>query len=188
MQHMSTMMNETTVYLSNLQQEVAHMESRISLKNLTSSDLSYFYVWASDSEVSKTMTWDAYTSQEDASNFLVQIVENHPWFKAICLDGIPVGSITLTQGKGVASCKAELGYVLAKAYWGKNITTIAVKQAITVGFSDLNIQRIEAFVDPDNIASQKVLVKAGMVCEGLLKNYTLFKGEVKDRYIYAITK
>ncbi len=36
-------------------------EGRVSLKNLTSKDLEYFYLWASDPEVAKTMTWEAYT-------------------------------------------------------------------------------------------------------------------------------
>ena len=53
-------------------------------------------------------------------------------------------------------------------------------------FQDLNLVRIEAFVDPDNMASQRVLIKTGMTCEGLLKNHTLFKGVVRDRYLYAI--
>ena len=163
-------------------------EDMISLRPLTSDDLEYFYLWASDPEVAKSMTWEAYTSRVDAEKFLKEIAENHPWFKAICLDGIPIGSITLTQEKGCSSCHAELGYVLAKAYWGKNITTAAVKLAISNGFNDLKINRIEAFVDPDNIASQKVLIKSGMHCEGLLKNHTIFKGKLRDSYLYSISK
>lgn len=168
--------------------ETIQIEKRVSLRALTSDDLNYFYVWASDPEVAKSMTWEAYTSHAEAELFLKNIVEKHSWFKAICLDGIPVGSITLTQGKDSSSCRAELGYVLAKAHWGKNITTTAVKQAIKAGFNDLKIQRIDALVDPDNIASQKVLLKAGMTCEGLLRSYTVFKGTVRDRFIYSITR
>lgn len=164
-----------------------NLEERVSLKSLSRMDLDSFYSWVSDVEVAKTMTWEAYNSRSDAENFLINVVENHPWFKAICFDGLPVGSITLNQGKGNSSCRAEIGYVLAKAYWGKNIATIAVKKTLKTGFSDLNIQRIEAFVDPDNIASQRVLIKSGMTCEGLLKNYTLFKGSLRDSYLYSAT-
>lgn len=161
---------------------------KVSLRQLTSEDLDHFYKWASDPDVAKSMTWEAYTSRAEATTFLKEVVENHPQFKAICVDGIPVGSITLTQGKNNSSCKAELGYVLAKEYWGKGITSVAVKQAIQMGFANLEIQRIEALVDPDNIASQRVLIKAGMSCEGLLKNYTIFKNTIRDRYIYSIIK
>lgn len=164
------------------------MQNTLQLRHLTRHDLEHFYTWASDPEVAKTMTWEAYTSQAAAEKFLCEVAENHPWFKAICINDIPVGSITLTQGKGASSCRAELGYVLAKPYWGKGIATTAAKQAIQIGFKDLNIQRIEALVDPDNKASERVLVKAGMYYEGLLKNYTIFKNIVSDRRLYSITK
>ncbi len=126
--------------------------------------------------------------KNEAEKFLKETAEHHLWFKAICIDGVPLGSITLTQGKGAESCKAELGYVLAREYWGKGITTEAVKQAIKIGFDDLEIQRIEALVAPDNIASAKVLVKSGMICEGLLRSCIVFKNIVSDRYIYSIIR
>lgn len=160
----------------------------ITIRNLCRDDLPYFYVWASDPEVAKSMTWEAYSSPEEANKFLVDVAEKHPWFKAICLEDVPVGSITLTPGKGNASCRAELGYVLAKAYWGRGIATYAVKKALESGFNDLGVHRIEALVDPKNIASFKVLHKAGMKCEGILKSYILFKGMLRDSYIFSKTK
>lgn len=167
--------------------EMQNQEKRITLRKLNRIDIKYFYVWASDPEVTESLTWNAYTSLEDAEKFLKEVAENHPWCKAICLDGVPIGSITLTPGKGSSACKAELGYVIARAFWGKGITTIAVKKAIESGFNDLGIRRVEALVDPENIASQKVLTKAGLKYEGLLKNYVLFKGCVRDRHMYALT-
>jgi RimJ/RimL family protein N-acetyltransferase len=164
------------------------LNQQVTLRPLNSDDLLYFYSWASDPEVSKTMTWEAYTSLDDAEKFLKDVVNNHPWFYAICFEGKPVGSITLSQGKKDASFTAELGYVLARPYWGKGIMTVAVKQAIAMGFSDLGIHRIVAYVDPENIASQKVLEKCQMTCEGLLKEHILFKGILKDRLLYTIAK
>jgi RimJ/RimL family protein N-acetyltransferase len=186
MQNLSNQL--TTLEISTIITSQNSVNEKISLRNLSSLDVDYFYTWAGDPEVAKTMTWEAYTSISEAEKFLNEIVVKHPWFKAICLDGKPVGSMTLTQGKGNLSCKAELGYVIAKDYWNKGIATAAVKQALKTGFIDLGIQRIEALVDPNNYASQKVLVKAGMEREGLLKKYMLFKGVLSDRYIYSITK
>jgi hypothetical protein len=80
---------------------------------------------------------------------------------------------------------AELGYVLSRKYWGKGITTAAVIKAVQEGFSQFKLSRVEAFVDPQNVASQRVLDKSGMQLEGLLKSYMLFKGQISDRYIYA---
>lgn len=183
MQNLSTQLIPSQV--TEITMNTRPLEERITLKALTSEDLEAFWKWAGDPEVAKTMTWEAYTSSLAAEKFLKEVAEGHLWFKAICLDGFPVGSITLTRGQASFSCKAELGFVLAKEHWGKGIATEAVKKALKIGFKDLNIQRIEALVDPDNIASQRVLIKAGMHCEGLLKNYILFKGSLRDRYIYS---
>lgn len=164
------------------------IEERVSLRKLTRRDVDQFFTWASDSEVAKSMTWEAYSSIEEAETFLREIAERHPWFQAICLDGVPVGSITLMQGQGASACRAEIGYVLARTHWGRGIATAAVKQALERGFTELKVQRIEALVDPANAASQRVLIKSGMLCEGFLKNYTLFKGDLRDSYIYAATR
>ena len=92
-----------------------------------------------------------------------------------------IGSITLEKGKGIYACKAEIGYVLSIKYWGCGIATLGVKLAIDQGFKDLDVDRIEAFIDP-------ILEKNNFIREGLLKNYILQKGVLKDRYIYAIYK
>ena len=159
----------------------------VSLRTLTRENVEDFFLWASDPEVAKFMTWEAYTDKKDALEFLVNIAESHPYFKAIVYDGKVVGSVTLSIGKGNNSFKAELGYVLTRKYWGKGFTTAAVIKAVQEAFSQLKLSRIEAFVDPQNMASQRVLEKSGMKREGYLKNYLLFKGQISDRYIYAIT-
>ncbi len=159
--------------------------NNITLRKLSASDINAFYEWASDSQVAKNLTWNPYQSKKEALAFLTTIVDLHPWFMAICLDGKPIGSITLERKNGASQCRAELGYVLTRSYWGKGLMTKAVKLAIEQGFSDLNVVRIEAFVDPMNKASARVLEKAGFVKEGYLRNYLVFKGEVKDRLLYS---
>lgn len=163
------------------------MESsyQIQLKDLTINDLDAFMTWAADENVTRSLMWENYKSKEDASIFLQNIVQSHPWFKAICVDGQVVGSITLDKGKGAHSCKAELGYVIAKPHWGKGYITRAIKEALKTGFSDLGITRIEAYVDPENIASVKALENAGFTCEGLLKKCVIHKGTVRDRFIFS---
>lgn len=175
-------------FIKETSMENLSLKNLVSLQNLTRENLDDFFIWASDPEVAKHMTWEAYTNKEEALNFLISVAEPHPYFKAILFEGKVVGSITLSLGKGNNACRAELGYVLSRQYWGKGITTMAVIKAIKEGFSNLNLRRIEALVDPNNIASQQVLEKAGMQHEGLLKNYLMFKGQVRDRHIYSITQ
>ncbi len=161
---------------------------QITLKTFTSEDINDFMEWATDDEVTIYMMWSTYTSRNEATVFFTNIVEKHPWFKAICLDGKVIGSITIDKGKNAHSCKAELGYVIARKYWGKGFATHALQAAINTAFNDLNIERIEAYVDPTNIGSQRVLEKNGFLQEGLLRKYVIQKGILKDRFIYSFLK
>ncbi len=163
-------------------------EQQLTLKTFTPADIDDFMEWATDDEVTKYMMWNSYTSRSEAESFFVNVVEKHPWFKAICLGKKVIGSITLDKGKGAHSCKAELGYVIARQYWGNGRATQAIKFAIETGFEDLDIERIEACVDPANIGSQRVLEKNGFLREGLLKKCVIQKGVVKDRFLYSCLK
>lgn len=163
-------------------------QHKITLKTLTSADLDDFMEWTTDDQVTQYMMWDSYTSRNAAEEFFKNVVKNHSWFKAICLGNKVIGSITLDKDKGAHSCKAELGYVIARKYWGNGFATQAINLAIREGFNDLKVERIEAFVDPVNIGSQRVLEKNRFIKEGLLKNYIIQKGVLKDRFIYAILK
>jgi RimJ/RimL family protein N-acetyltransferase len=61
--------------------------------------------------------------------------------------------------------EAELKYALSRAYWGKGLATEAAAAMLSFAASAQGIERVIATVDPDNIASQRVLLKAGM-CRG----------------------
>lgn len=164
------------------------IRNQIALRSFAAEDIDDFMEWGSDDEVTKYLLWDSYKSKNDAEHFFVNVIANHSWFKAICLDQKVIGSITLDKGKGAYCCKAELGYVIARRHWGHGFATLAVKEALKTGFQDLSIQRIEAFVDPDNLASQKVLEKCGFKREGYLRNYIVHKGVLRDRWLFAISK
>lgn len=83
--------------------------------------------------------------------------------------------------------KAEIGYWLGKSHWGKGYMTEATKAVIQFGF-DLGLKKIFASHFTTNPASGKVLQKAGMQKEGLLKCHTK-KGDVyQDHVIYAVIR
>lgn len=164
------------------------MHKIITVRPLTSEDASFAFMWTGDHTVTKPLFWDHHPSEQDTAEFLKAVAESHPWFMAICEDGTPVGAITLDKGKGRSECRAELGYVLRKSAWGRGIATEATKIAIARGFDDLNIERIEAFVDPENLASVRVLEKSGMNREAYLNRYLIHRGKVRDRLIFAATR
>ena len=162
------------------------MHHQIFLRPLLASDLDAFLVWATDDEVTAYLTWKAYTSAQEALAFLQNVAEKHPWFKAICLDNAPIGSITLTKQLFRDEEVAEIGYAIAKQYWGRGYTTQAVKKALETGFKDLGISTIISYVDQTHKASQKVLENSGFIFKELLPNYQELNGETTDRLLYVI--
>ncbi|KAF8084492.1 hypothetical protein N665_0716s0037, partial [Sinapis alba] len=83
--------------------------------------------------------------------------------------------------------KAHIGYELSHEYWGKGIATRAVSIAVPRVFSDLShILRLQAFVQTQNKASQRVLEKVGFQREGLLRKYSYIKGAIHDVFLYSL--
>jgi len=163
-------------------------DAAVTLRTLRAADAEAFMTWAGDPETTRSLFWDHYTDIAVAREFLTRVAHAHPWFMAICVKGIPVGAVTLDQGTGRSARRAELGYVIARAHCGKGVATAAVRLTLARGFGDLGVNRIEAFVDPDNIASVRVLEKAGLVREAHLRGYVVHRGAIRDRYVYAKTQ
>jgi len=78
--------------------------------------------------------------------------------------------------------KIEIGYILDQPFWNKGYATEAVKACIKMGFEQHHFDEILATILPDNIASQKVVKKAGMIhIEDLIDHNLLHQ-------IYSMTK
>jgi ribosomal-protein-alanine N-acetyltransferase len=69
--------------------------------------------------------------------------------------------------------EVEILYGLSKAYWGRGITTQAAKASISYGFNVVNLNRIIAMALPDNLASIKVIEKAGLQYEKQIHMFNL---------------
>ena len=160
-------------------------ESRVTLRAFHEEDLPEFLEWATDDEVTKWVTWNSYTSEEDALNYLKNVAIPHPWTRAICVDGKAAGSIHVERGRGFDCCRGVLGYCLARKYWGMGVVTIAVEKMVAMAFQGLDIARVEALVDHSNGASRRVLEKAGFKLEGTMYKYLLVKGTLVDCFLFA---
>lgn len=82
--------------------------------------------------------------------------------------------------------RAELGYMLDPAFQGKGIMKEAVAAAIKYGFDTIGLHSIEAHIDPRNLASQKVLARAGFVQEALFKENFCYNGIFTDTAVYSL--
>lgn len=83
---------------------------------------------------------------------------------------------------------AGLGYWLAKHLWNQGIMTQAVKAFTSFGFEKLQLSKINAYIFPSNIASEKVLKKAGFTREGYLKSHYYLDGKFRDTKLFSLLK
>lgn len=84
--------------------------------------------------------------------------------------------------------RAEIGYELTPEYWQKGIMTEVIRAVLDFGFSKLELNRIEAFIDRDNISSKKLLEKTGFKEEGTLRDYFFEKNRFVDAVIFSVLK
>ena len=82
--------------------------------------------------------------------------------------------------------RSEIGYMILPEFNGKGIVTEAIKAVVKYGFETMKLHSIEAVIDPENLASAKVLEKNGFVKEAHLKENEFFEGRYLDSVIYSL--
>lgn len=82
--------------------------------------------------------------------------------------------------------KAEVGLWLLPDYWGKGYMQEAMPAICDYGFSQLNLHRIEGFVETENTASKRALDKLGFTHEGTMKDCEMKDGKFISLDVYAI--
>ncbi|KAG2395201.1 hypothetical protein LR48_Vigan09g158400 [Vigna angularis] len=159
--------------------------STISLRPFKISDVDDFFLWAGDDQVTRNLRWKTCGSKEEALAFIRDVCIPHPWRRSICLD-CSIGFISVFPWSGEERHKADIGYAIGRTYWGQGIATKALKIAVPQVFKDFpNLLRLQAFVDVENKASQRVLEKVGFIREGVLRKYICIKGVIKDSVLYS---
>ncbi|KAM7507938.1 hypothetical protein LguiA_018391 [Lonicera macranthoides] len=161
----------------------------ITLRPFNPSDVDDFMEFAGNDKVTRYCRWNTYTCRDDALDFLNQVISSHPWYRAICIDNRPIGSIYVMPGEGKDQRRGEIGYAVGAKHWNKGVATKAVKMAMGCVFEDLEcLDRVEGLVFIENKASQRVLEKNGFVKEGVLRKYFFVKGESRDIVVYSMIR
>ncbi len=130
-------------------------------------------------------------TEQDGTDFISDMLsadENDTFAFAITVDGKVIGSIGIFRQGNIHRQTAELGYYIAEEYWGKGIMTEAVKQICEYVFAESDIIRIYAEPFAYNIASCRVLEKAGFQYEGTLRNNAVKNGKVMDMKMFSKLK
>lgn len=103
------------------------------------------------------------------------------------VDGRFAGQLTIGNVTHGALRSAWIGYWIARDFTGAGVATGALALGLDHCFGPVHLHRVEATVRPENLASRKVLAKAGFREEGLLKRYLDVDGGWRDHLLVAMT-
>ena len=130
-------------------------------------------------------------SEEDGKQFIEMALSmpKPATYLTIAVEGKAVGSIGITLHSDIERISAEMGYFIGENYWNRGIMTEAVKQMVAYAFTHFpHLHKIYATPFDFNIASQKVLQKAGFEREAILKQAAIKNNKIIDLHYYSIFK
>lgn len=166
--------------------------NRLLLRRIVATDANTILFLRSDEEVMQFIDKEKIKNVGEAVSLIQQIDNlinsNDGITWAICLSDQPdelIGTIGLWRIIK-EHYRAEIGYMLHTCYWNKGIMKEAMQVVIEYGFRSLQLHSIEAHINPNNIASAKLLEKTGFVKEAHFKEDYYFKSKFLDTVIYSM--
>jgi ribosomal-protein-alanine N-acetyltransferase len=166
---------------------------RLLLRKITLDDATNIFEYASDPEVPTFMSWEPHQSIQETYDYLERVRQRYrqhhpgPWAIVHRRDAKMIGTGSFSTWERQHN-SAEVGYVLNRRYWGQGYMSEAVRAIVAFGFRELGMNRIQARCDVPNVGSARVMEKAGMTFEGVLRQQLFEKGSYRDIKIYSILK
>ncbi len=171
------------------------LTQRLLLRAFQPSDAPVFAEYRSDPEVAKYQGWSAPYPLEKAEEFIASLQDANPgdageWYQ--------IAITTQPNGKMIGDCafkitagdhrQAEIGITLARQHHGRGYATEAVDCLVDHLFIDMNLHRVFANIDPDNITSAAVLKRLGFRHEGSMVESLWIKDEYRGEDWYAVLR
>lgn len=168
--------------------------SRLRLRPPALSDAeAIFNTYATDSEVTRYLIWQPHNEISETIEFLSRCDagwstgKEYPW----AITSKETGELMGMVGLRIHEFKADIGYCLARRFWGNGFATEAATPIVSWALAQPQLFRVWAMCDVDNSASARVLAKLGMKCEGIMRRSQIHpsvSSEPRDSYCYAIVK
>lgn len=147
--------------------------SRLTLRKINEDDIGDVYAGLSNPDVIRYygVSYNSLDATREQMAWFQELEDSQrgQWW-AIC----PPDRSTLYGACGFndwdhAHRKSEVGFWLLPEYWGKGFAAEAVALICQHGFTQMNLHRIEAYVDAENLGCKRVLAKLGFVHEGCMR-------------------
>ena len=165
---------------------------RLLLRPWRESDLNDFFEYASVDGVGQMAGWTPHKDKEESQAILTRFIEGKKTF-ALEKDGKVIGSLGVEKYReelypefAEKKCR-ELGYVLAKPYWGQGLMPEAVNEVIRYLFQDVGLDVIFCGHFVKNTQSARVQEKCGFTHYAFSKFETRF-GTVEDDELNLLTR
>jgi len=165
--------------------------TRLSLRQLADDDAKALFEVFSDPRVMRYWSRGPFTDEQEARALLADIERGwrqdsfYQWGVVPAGTDCVIGTATLFRIERDHG-RAELGFALGSAWWGRGFGGATVSLLIEHAFGSLGLSRLEADVDPRNGPSLQLLERFGFRREGLLRERYRVAGEVQDSILLGL--
>ncbi len=165
--------------------------ARVRLRWIEERDLGELFALFAEPEVARFWPWPAFVAPAQAEKLLSDIRAGFrdrrlfQWGVAWRDDDSLIGTCLLAAVDRVHR-HAEIGFALARPVWGSGLMREAVTRLIDFAIGSLGLTRLEADVDPRNLASLRLLECLGFRREGLLRERWRVAGELQDSLLLGL--
>lgn len=163
---------------------------RLILRGLTLADKHSVYQNFSDREVTRYLM-EPFTSLEQAENIIKAFLEEHEqgtgstWAITLGNDGTFLGTCGYERKPG---SRWEIGFDLARAYWGKGYMREALQTIIAYGFGNLDLNKIEAHTLLLNSRTIHLLKRLDFQIDGVLRESSWCNGKFMDEVFFSFRR
>lgn len=166
---------------------------RLRLRESREDDAPALFAIHSDPQVMRYWSCPAWTRPAQAEQKLAEIRRQRReldilvWAIADARSDLLIGSsavfaMNLEQGR------AEIGYSLHRDWQGRGLASEALRMILRHLFDGMGLRRIEADIDPRNLASCRLVERLGFVREGTLRERWQVNGECADSALYGLLR
>ncbi len=166
---------------------------RLQLRWIDTGDAAALFALFSDPQVTRYWSTPAWTAMSQADNSIQESLEAYASGTSLRFGivvretGQLIGHIKLYDFFDT-NRRCDIGYALLPSHWGKGYLGEAMQATLDYAFAELDMNRIEADIDPRNDASRKLLERMRFQREGYMRERWIVNGEICDTAFYGLLK
>jgi len=164
---------------------------RVRLRPFDLADVEDVFAYTSDPEITRYVEWDPHRTRLDSTRYIQRCREEHEGLVTFAVEHVDsarvIGAVDLRVVSRIWRI-GEIGYTIARPYWGQGYNVEAGRLVIDFGFLARGLRRIQAVCDVANRRSYRTMEKLGMIREMILYRARFEQGRPIDRYRYSIRR